>query len=503
MRRVEAERRRVFGFQPVTLMDELNQEQVVYLGEHRKEFDGLFIERFGFKRTYHLDELAGHLVGYTGLVTADDPQAIRNLPYGPRETVGKEGVERCYEQLLHGAAGSRDIEIDRQRVFQNVIREVPPQKGTDIYLTIDKEIQARAQQLLGGRPGAVIVSCLTEKHAGEILAMASSPTFDPNRFKEMGYYASLLEDPNLPLLNRAYRHAFPPGSTFKLVTVTAALQTGVLTAGAGFTCNGYLELGRHNKRFYCHNRNGHGSLTLVQAIAESCDVAFYTIALRLEDPPQTIKRYGERFGYGTPVGIDLPGEVGGILPDAQWKREHYAGERFFEVDRAWYDGDTANYGIGQGFLTATPLQVLWSAHAVALKGVWVSPRLLYAKVADRQIVPMPADEPRLLQLSPQVLETVADGMRQAVISGTCEKLNLAQMDVCAKSGTAETGIAGEEDHAWVTGYWPRQSPSFGFVVFFQNGGSAGDTAVPTARELLVFMKDYDPLRRLVDSSAEE
>jgi penicillin-binding protein 2 len=533
MQRVETERRRLYGYQPLLLAEELSQEQVIYFEEHRDDFPGIMIEQYSFKRSYPLGGAAAHLVGYVGQLSDSDPPAIQDLGFGPRERVGKEGIERSYERLLHGVPGRRDIELRAQkaaagqsRVIESVANEQPPQKGADIYLTVNKELQAQAARLLDGRRGAIIVSCLAGDHAGEILALVSSPSYDPNRFTEAGYYTSLIqhadgtENKSRPLLNRACRNAFPPGSTFKLVTATAALQEGVATPGSQFTCNGFIEVGKYKQKFHCHHRMGHGRLTFVQGISESCDVVFYRLGQRLEeigDASEIIKRFAGYFGYGAPLGISLPGEVGGLLPDREWKREHYAGERYNEIDRSWFSGDTLNYMIGQGYLTATPLQVLWSASVVAWDGWWYPPRLLRGKRVGDQVVNVDqqgaplrldidgksitpaAERPELRPLNPAALSTVRDGMRLAVVDGTCQPLNLAGMQVCAKSGTAEAGVREEESHAWVTGFYPADAPRYGFVVFFQSGGSSGETAVPAARRLLSYMRDHPPIEDIAFS----
>lgn len=509
MERVEIERRRHYGYQPLLLAEELTQEQLIYLREHQDDYPGILIERFSFKREYPLGELAAHLVGYVGVLSDSDPKAIKALGYDPGEKVGKEGAERTYEEQLHGNLGRRDILLRGAgeqsnstaggRVIEGVANEHPPLKGTSIYLTVHKESQAQAQRLLGVRPGAIIVSSLVDGHEGEILALASSPSFDANLFSDPGYYASLISNKDgsdneaRPLLNRAYRHAYPPGSTFKLVTATAALMEGVATPGTSYTCEGYIEVGRNKRKFHCHNRNGHGRLSFTEGISESCDVYFYRLGQALgQNAPELLKHYGNMFGYGAPVGIDLPGEVSGLLPEKDWKRKNYSWAN--EVDRLWYEGDTLNYVIGQGFVTATPLQVLWSVHLIALDGKWITPRLLFATRRGESIEPVENTTVATQRpLDTDALRVVRDGMRLAVVDGTCKQLNLEGMYVCAKSGTAETGIPGKDDHAWVTGYYPMDAPQIGFVVFFENGGSAGDTAVPTARELLKYLREHPPL----------
>jgi penicillin-binding protein 2 len=487
MKRIDSEHRRVYGYQPVILVNELTKNQVVYLGEHGAEYDGTMIEQYAFKRVYPLGAQAAHLVGYTARVSEKDLEALKGMRYGAREYVGKEGVERYFEQLLHGSAGWRDIEVDRNRVYRKIVRQVKPTKGTDLYLTVDSNIQAVAQNAMGGARGAFIVSSLEEGHEGEILALVSSPTYDPNRVRESDYYAKLLNNER-PLLNRAYRHAYPPGSTFKIVTATAALQEGVKTPGSGFFCGGKIEVG--NRTFYCHNHYGHGQVSFLEAIAVSCDVAFYYIGMSLPDPPTTLKKYAQFYGLGAPVGLELPNEVSGVVPDAQWKAEHYANTPW--SGESWFVGDTLNYAIGQGFLTATPLQVLWMAQLVATDGVWYKPRLLRAKTSEGRVTPLPKEPGRRRPLRAKVLAEVKQGMRLAVTTGTCKGLNLAGLSVCAKTGTAETGRRGEEDHAWVVAFYPMSKPKYALVVFLENGGHGSDTAVPKARVMLQFLRKYAP-----------
>ena len=488
MGNLEKDSHQVFGYQPMTLVRELTREQAIYLGEHIDEHPGMLIERYAFKREYPYGAISTPITGYTGRSNTD-PEVLRSQGLDPREEQGKDGAEAAYDSLLRGLAGRRDVEVDKNLVFQRVVAEEPPQRGNNLYLSIDMELQSKAYEELAGRPGAIVVSALDESRAGQILVLATSPSYDPQRFSEEGYYQGLLDDPHLPLINRAYRHAYPPGSTFKIVTATAVLQSHVATAGSGYYCNGFIELGRYHQRFYCHHRTGHGSLTFLEGIAESCDVVFYESALDLGgNAPRILKRYAEYYGFGEPVGVDLPGEVSGLLPDPAWKKQNYSWAS--EADRIWYSGDTVNYAIGQGYLTATPLQVLWSAMVVALDGEWVEPQLLIAKDVNGDSIPEQPSPRRRLPLDPDVLKVVRDGMRLAVTNGTCRKLNLSGMQVCAKSGTAEAGD-GEADHSWVAGFFPMDHPQFAFVCFFEHGGGSGEAAIPAAHDLLGLLKHYD------------
>jgi penicillin-binding protein 2 len=482
----------MYGYQPVVLLDELSYEQVVYLEEHREEYEGFFIDDYAFKRTYPLESAAAHVIGYTGWPSEKDAEKIKSLGYTAREKVGKEGAEQTFEAQLHGRPGRRDIEIDRNRLFQRIVREVPPKKGNDLYLTVDAGVQKKAQQLIASRPGAIVIASLVPGHEGEIITLASGPSFDPSRINETEYFQQMnFDDPRKPLFNRAYRNTYPPGSTFKMVTMTAALTTEKVSPNSGFYCGGGKKLGK-DSYFKCHNSNGHGQINLMGGLAKSCDVVFYETGLRLEDPPEDIARYARLFGYGAPVGLELPSESKGVVPDRKYRERIYAEPRGNRHDRAWYSGHTLNYAIGQGDLLATPIQVLWATMLIATRGERYPPQLLYARGVDRQIVKEKPGRPQKVKLDEDILAIVEQGMRQAVSQGTCKALDDLGLKVCAKTGTAEQ--KGHEDHSWVVGYYPQGAPRYAFVCFFQNGGHGSDAAVPAAKELLKYLKANDPLK---------
>lgn len=481
----------LYGYKPATLLDRLEFPQVVYLEEHREEYQGFFIDEHAFERVYPLGAQASHLLGFTGYTSDADPERIQRLGYTNQEKVGKEGVERRFEELLHGRQGRRNIEVDRARIFQDIVSEVKPDKGTDVYLTIDARLQAKAFDVMGGKRGAVIVSALGEGHEGEILALVSSPSFDPYRMNESEYATRIFEDAKYqPSLNRAFRGHYVPGSTFKIVTATAMLQTKTVTPGTGFHCGGKKAVG--NKDFHCHLRTGHGGMSMLYGIAKSCDIYFYNAALRLPDPPDNIAYYARQFGFGEEIGIDLDYEIPGRVPDRDWKRRRMAANGYPRADQRWYGGDTANYCIGQGWLDATPLQVLWSASILAWRGERHEPQLLYAHASGAgDPIRQRRARARRTRLDPAVLDIVDQGLRLAVTDGTCRQFNKLGLGVCAKTGTAEThkGL----DHAWVVGYYPQQEPKYAFVCLVEYGGHGSDAAVPPMVELLSFMKANDPL----------
>ncbi len=487
--------KRVNRYQPVRIVSDLDRNQVIFIAENNHEFQGFYVEEFAYSRKYPLGLATPHLLGYLGYFSEEnDPDWIRRMGFSDNEYVGKDGIERQYEKLLHGIPGRRDIEVDNRMAFQRIVQDVAPAKGTDVYLSVNKNLQMECYKAMEGRPGSMIVSALSEGHEGEILAYVSSPGYDPGRFKEKGYYKSLLDNPNKPLINRASGLAYPPGSTFKIVTSSAALQKGGFSPGSGFFCPGYKEIG--NYRMRCHENVGHQHVTLLEGISKSCDVVFYDISLSLDDNSDTLHDYAERFGFGSRTGIDLPEDVRGTVPNRTWKQKAFDWAN--PVDRLWYDGDKANFAIGQGFMNATALQVLQSATLVATRGKLYEPHLLVATRRDLRIRQERNPRPRDMALETETLEIVERGMRLAVTDGTCRSLNngpTRELKICAKTGTAEAG-KGKQDHSWVVGYYPVDNPQYAFVAFFQNGGSSGEAAVPAMKKVLGYMAENEPIRQV-------
>jgi penicillin-binding protein 2 len=504
MKRCERETRRTYGNVPITLVDSLSYAQVVFIEENRDIYPRLLIDEYAFQRDYPLGTSAAHLVGYTSLMGQSESDSMQALGYPQDETVGKDGAERAYEAHLHGRPGIRYIKLDRSGLGVDFLRldpddrssaqyQVNPVKGSDLFLTVDSRLQKKAEATLGGMRGAAIVCALMPGHEGEILALASTPSYDPARIREGDYYSRLATDEyGTPLVNRATQLAFEPGSTFKIATMSAALQSETYTPDRRFYCPGKLKIG--NRDFKCHHLSGHGGINLMMGFAESCDVVFYNIGLNLPRRPGTLNDFARRFGYGSRTGIDLAGEASGLVPDEAYKRKNMMAMGIRkETDLKWYDGDNANFSIGQGSLKATPLQVLWSANIVAWGGKSWAPTLLYGRRADSRLVRSEHTDQSDCNLDPGVLATVKQAMRLAVTSGTCKLLNISGMEVCAKSGTAETGNKGESPHSWVVGFYPASAPQYAFVLFVQNGGSSTEAAIPAAKNLLEYMKSNAPI----------
>ena len=474
------------GFKPATLVNGLTFAQVAYLEEHREEFQGIFIDE-PFERQYKLGAATSHLLGYTGYASDHDPDTIKNMGFTIQEKVGKDGVEMQYEAMLHGEQGRRNIWVDPNRVFQDIVSEVPPLKGTDLYLTIDSGVQQQAWNALGGKRGAILVMALMPGHEGEMIALVSSPSFDPKRINEADYFAKLTNDTKIkPMTNRAYRGAFVPGSTFKIVSATALLQTKTITPGTSYGCGGYLEVG--TGKFNCWHHGGHGTLSLVPAIAKSCDVYFYRGGLALDHQPDDIAHCAEQFGYGEQTGIDLPWEEDGRVPTLEWWQDRHKGG-----DTKWYRGNTCNYIIGQGDVVATPLQVMMSAATVAWGGERWTPHVLLAHGADTKAVREKPERPVRTKLDPKALAVVKQGMRAAVTSGTCKQIDSLGLGACGKTGTAENR---GNDHAWVVGFYPMDAPRYAFVCLVEHGGHGAEAAVPAMKQVLTYMKKHEPIKDL-------
>ncbi len=488
MGRVSKENIRI-GRPPYTIVDKLEFPQVVYISENSNAFEGVMIDEYSFNRSYPLGPASGHLLGYTGLMSQEERNS-GDYPYPLTDMVGKGGLEKQYEDLLHGRSGRRNLKINKHSSYGTWVSTEEPQRGNNLYLTIDRGLQQEAYRQMNGRPGAVVISALEPGHEGEILAYVSSPGIDPALVRDSDYNEALKANPLKPQLNRASGMTYPPGSTFKMVTLTAALTTGVITPETHFNCTGKVKFS--DRDMYCHHRSGHGGVGLTDAIAKSCDVYLYRSAMALKDPPTDIKRFAMLFGYGNRTGIDLPDDNRGLLPDAAWRRKRFAAPYGNESDRLWLAGRTCNYSIGQGDMLASPLQVLMSASVIALNGRWCPPHLLYAKAADRQVLPVarPPSEERNLDHS--VLALMRQGMRQAVTGGTCHMLASTGLQVCAKSGTAQSHPH-KPDHSWVMGYYPETNPRYAFVVLVEYGGSSTESAIPVMKNILQYMAKNDPL----------
>jgi penicillin-binding protein 2 len=487
------------SFVPVTVHENLSFEQVAQIEVNAPELPGLSID-VGELRHYPNPESTAHVIGYVGAVSEAelDGDPVLSLP-GFR--IGKTGVERQYEDALRGEAGTRQVEVN---AVGRVIRELSREDGTpgrDLHLTLDIGLQRYTQERLGTENSASAV--VMDAHTGEVFAMASHPSFDNNLFTtgiDHETWSGLLNSPYGPLNNKAIGGQYAPGSTFKMLVALAALETGAIDEEHEVNCPGHMDLGNH--RFHCWRRWGHGRLGLIQSIAQSCDVYFYDVSLRVGI--DNIKAMADRLGIGLPVGIDLPGEQSGLVPSHGWM-EATRGER-------WQQGHTLNASIGQGFVLATPLQLAVMTARMVNGGRAVSPHvtLSEAERSDGPIDPAPdigLDAHYLALMNESMIE-VTSGPR-----GTARGAQIAEegREMGGKTGTSQVrritaaeraaGIIRNEDlpwnrrdHALFVGYAPVHAPRYVTAVVVEHGGGGSAVAAPIARDILLEAQNRAPAR---------
>lgn len=465
-------RKKAGAYQSVVLAEDIPLDRAVAIEEQLHEMPGLMIETRPL-RTYPYAESAAHLTGYIGPQSEAESEELEFHGYGPSDWIGREGLERSYESYLRGRSGGLQIEADSRGRFLKVLGVKEPKEGRDLRVSIDADLQDFAYRQFKGRRGSVIVMDLA---SGGLLCLTNSPSYDPNLFastrgrREVGKF---LSDKLAPMLNRALQGQYPPGSIFKIVTALAALEPGKIKLSASYNCPGFAVVG--GKRFGCWREGGHGPQGLFEAYAHSCDVFFYMTGLAAG--PDAIHDKAVEIGFSLVSGIDLPGEKKGLVPSRSWKRS--------KQKASWYDGDTMNFSIGQGYLLVTPMQALGMAVTMATDGQRLKPHLVEAidgvKVAERHA--------SAFVVTRKYLEAVKEGLDQVVNSdsGTGRLARVPGVRVAGKTGTAETHK--EATHAWFVGYAPEEKPRYAFAVFLEFGGHGGVEAATLANALLSRMKE--------------
>jgi penicillin-binding protein 2 len=479
-------------FQEVPLRFHLSEEEVARFAVNSHRFPGVSVEA-RLTRHYPQGELFAHVIGYVGRINENELRQLDSINYRGSRYIGKTGVEKSYEAILHGSVGLEQMEINAQGRVIRVIKRIPPVPGHDLYLSLDSRLQAAAIEGLGEYKGAVVA---LDPKTGDILGMISRPGFDPNAFVtglSPQSFAALRDSPDYPLYNRALRGLYPPGSTIKPFIALAGLELGLTSADKRVYCPGWYKLPGHSRRYRCWRHSGHGSVALVRAIAESCDVYFYDLALALGI--DRIYEYLGRLGFGRKTQIDIPGEYAGLLPSRDWKQQVY--------QLPWFPGETVITGIGQGFMQVTPLQLASAVATLAARGLKRSPRVVYATHAPGAagIVlrsPMPGEAIDISKASHW--EQVESAMVEAVHGehGTAHQVSEGlSFKVAGKTGTAqifsvkqnerytEAEIPMElRDHALFIAYAPVIDPTIAVAVVVENGGHGGSVAAPIGRRLI-------------------
>ena len=500
--------RTISSYAPVRIASNVDRQAAFIIEEEHLELPGVVVAAQPL-RHYVDGPLTAHILGCVGSIPSDQLKHYVERAYQPDDLVGLTGIELTQEAYLRGTKGEKHIEVDAFEREVSLLALRPAVQGHSVILTLDLELQRVVEQALheamrtaGSRVGVVVA---IDPRTGEILAMVSLPSYDNNLFSGgISYedYVTLSTDRYRPLVNHAISGLYPPGSTFKIVATAGALQDGIVDSRTLLTCQGTLLLPNKYfpddwtkaQTFYCWAKSGHGALNVVGALRQSCDIYLYRIAGGYQEFEglgiECLADYARMFGFGEPTGIELSGEAAGLVPSDRWKRQNY-GEN-------WVTGDTYNAAIGQGYVLATPLQLLNGTVAVANGGTLYGPRLVY-QIIDAEGKVVHALSPEVaayLDISPENLALVRQGMREAVTHGTAWMLDVPSIEVAGKTGTAEyPGLDDEGNlmlddegnlptHAWFTAFAPYQDPEIAVVVFLEGGGEGSQTAVPVASEIL-------------------
>jgi penicillin-binding protein 2 len=472
--------RRQRSFLPLRVKSHLTWEELSDIEVRLPHLPGVMIQTQS-QRHYPHGRLGAHVLGYVGEVTDTDRQQLPDLRFRYGELVGKTGIERSYERQLRGIEGVREVEVN---ALGRQVRELHQQAaapGQDLQLTIDLALQRDAEESLQGNTGAVVV---LHVDTGEVLAMASEPSYDPNGFIN-GFNAQqwrrLITDKGRPLSNKTVQGQDPPGSTFKMVTALAGLQEGRITPYDRVYCPGFLM--RENQRFNCWRRSGHGSVNLTQALEQSCDVYFYRLADRIGI--DILERYARLFGFGEKTEVGLYGERAGMIPSRAWKQQ--------VRKSVWYPGETLIAAIGQGYVTATPLQLACMTAAIANGGTLYRPTLIRHEDGTA---------PRIwhhTRLNAEHLLAVRTGMEHVVNGeyGTARSAKPVDVRAAGKTGTSQVvrmrsdAVPGKDidnplfrDHALYVTYAPTEHPEIAISVIVEHGGHGGQTAAPIAKLII-------------------
>ncbi|HIL43041.1 MAG TPA: penicillin-binding protein 2 [Gammaproteobacteria bacterium] len=491
-------RKRYKRFNNIPLKINLSESEVANFVVN-KQFSGVEVEHY-YRRRYPNNSSSSHVIGYVSRMSKQDKALYDEQNYLGTSFVGKSGIERQYETLLHGTSGRKQIERNvTGRVVDTKTIEAA-KSGKDIYLSIDIDLQILAESLLHGRRGSIVA---VDINNGEVLTLVSSPNYDPNLFANgisQLEYQSLQESLDIPLLNRAIQGMYPPGSTIKPMVALAGLENGIITNESKTFCPGYFKLPNVKRKFNDWKRSGHGWVDVEEAISQSCDVFFYSLSDKTGiDILHDNLKY---FNFGKKTGIDIPGELGGVLPSREWKK--------INKNEPWYRGETLISGIGQGFITTTPLQLAVATAALASRGKIIQPKILknIRKENSDIEISQPSSHRQININDIHNWEDVLEGMKRTIYSptGTARRLNRGlKYTLAGKTGTAQVfGLDAEEeyiadqlderlrDHALFTGYAPIENPQIAIAVIVENAGSGSSKAAPLAR--LVLDKYFEKLQ---------
>ena len=474
-------------FEPVPILFELNEEQIARVAVNQFRLPGVEVVA-QLVRHYPQGAHFAHSVGYVGRINEKELKTLDPVNYSGTHHIGKTGIERFYEDALHGQVGYEEVETNARGRVLRVLKRTDPKPGKDIVLSLDIKLQEAAEAALGGRRGAVVA---LDPRTGEVLAMVSQPSFDPNLFVTgIGFkaYAELRDSIDRPLFNRVLRGLYPPGSTIKPAVAIAGLDSGVVNAGSRVFDPGYYQLPNYDHKYRNWNRTGEGWVDMDTAIMRSNDTYFYDLAHKMGI--DRLSSYMNKFGIGQRVSLDMFEESAGLMPSREWKR---ATRR-----QAWFPGETLILGIGQGYMQATPLQLAQATALIANKGVWNRPHLAKTIEGQPPVDDNPMDNIVLRDKSDWA--KVTHGMEQVMHNarGTARKAAIgAQYRIAGKSGTAQVVAIkqGEKydrnklqerhrDHALFVAFAPADDPKIVVSVMVENGESGSGVAAPVVRQVM-------------------
>jgi penicillin-binding protein 2 len=467
---------RTTPFDPVPLTkDDLDMTLLSQLEEQKFDLPGVLIMRDPI-RDYQDNGSCTHVLGIARPISAEKLEKLRSKGYRGGDLIGVEGIEATYESDLRGKDGGQRVEVDARGRMRRSLEEVTPVAGHTLRLTIDLDLQKIAYEALmeSGHPGAVVA---LDPNDGAVLAFVSAPSYDLNRFGSD--YNKIKDTPGNPLINRVCGSAYPNGSTFKLVTAAAGMESGTLSPSTRYYCSGALRMGR--RVFHCDKRSGHGSLALERAIGESCDVYFWRVAERAGR--DALAEWAKKFGLGSPTGIALTVDRKGIVPTPEWKKKRKLGP--------WVPGDLLNMAIGQGFVNVTPLQLVDYTAALANGGTLLRPQLVreITGMSNARTVVLHRLKREVrgtLGIKPETRDAIVNGMVDALQpGGTAASSAIPGLEIAGKTGTAEVFIKGKPaNNSLFTCFAPVQHPRIAVTVVVEGGGFGADTAAPIARRIL-------------------
>jgi penicillin-binding protein 2 len=478
----------VSSYKPIILKQDIGRNALASIEAHKYNLPGVAVN-VKLRRHYLDVKDSAHLIGYLSEISSEELSGGQYPGRRRGDFIGKFGAEKAFETYLQGNRGGRQVEVNANGRVVRILKTVAAEPGQNIHLTIDRNLQKKAESLLHGVAGAVVAM---DPSSGRILALASSPSFDQNFFVSgMSHeqWDSLISNPFRPMENKAIQGEYPPGSTYKIITALAGFEEGIIDEKTEYFCPGHYRFG--NRTYRCWKRGGHGNVNITKALTESCDVFFYLVGEQLG--VDRLAWYARAFGLGSPTGINLDREARGLVPTADWKKKR--------TGVAWQEGETLSVAIGQGFNLATPVQMAGLISAIANGGTRYNPIILESiKTADGRILHQ--SKPQVIGKLPvgkSALDIVRKGLWSVVNGekGTARSSRLADIEISGKTGTSQVISRKKDDigaevelpahlrpHAWFVAYAPSNEPKIAVAVLVEHGEHGSSVAAPVARDLI-------------------